>query len=558
MIGLAGAALAVAVVGAAVVASSGGDAGGADDGRTVSGPGTSLAPDASASDGRPSDLADAEEPEGSTGTEGSDANTTGRTGTRTGDPTAEPAPQSDTGTTASTTPPPPRPTTLEAWEARWATERQAIVDTLDAAPYGLGDDGVLRGPGGFTLDTNQCPDGWSDRAGIEGDTVSITHYAPLGALTTAGDLALGSRLHLEQVNDRGGIGPDGLRVEMTVTDDGFVATTTAQLVDEALDPTSPEPEPFAISTTGSANLDAVNGRVNDHCVPLLLGIALGDGVGQPTEHPWTTGLPMTLTTEAHLWAAWIEAEFPDGATVAALVMDHELGRTYERAFIAAVDRSPAIERVDVVHHAHTSATVAAEMAEIAALEPDVFVAMTSGNPCLSAVEEAARLGLDQTTGVRFLPSICQQPASYLQPAGDDGDGWLVLGGGVRDISGISESDREGAGGTEDAWVESVRSELDGLGVDWTQGQIAQGYALRGWAMHQVLEIAASLDGGLTRTNLILAQRGLREMTHPALHAGVRFRMNGVDDPFLIEGSQVARYDATTHRWIVEGVLDLSR
>jgi hypothetical protein len=47
----------------------------------------------------------------------------------------------------------------------------------------------------------------------------------------------------------------------------------------------------------------------------------------------------------------------------------------------------------------------------------------------------------------------------------------------------------------------------------------------GWPMVQFLQIAGQLDGGLTRTNLILAQRAI-DMTHPYLLPGVRLHMDG--------------------------------
>ncbi len=42
-----------------------------------------------------------------------------------------------------------------------------------------------------------------------------------------------------------------------------------------------------------------------------------------------------------------------------------------------------------------------------------------------------------------------------------------------------------------------------------------------------------------------------------LDEGVHFGMEGIDDAFLIEGSDLARNDATSHRWIVEEVIDLN-
>lgn len=442
------------------------------------------------------------------------------------------------------TPPPPRPTTVTEYEALWRRERMAIIGELNDGDYGLGRDGVLRGPSGFAIDTGDCPAGWSDTRGIDDGAITLVQTAPLSALTTIGDVGRGARHYFERVNANGGIGPDGLRVDLVLLDDGYVPEQTARIVDGL----AGDEEPLALSTTGTNTLEAVNSSVNDRCIPLLMGISISPIWADPSGHPWTTGLRMAQTTEALLWLQWIERGAVEPVTVAALVMDNSFGRTYERAFGEAAATSNAIERFDVVRHDPAAPSVATEMARIAELEPDIYISMTAGNPCLLAIQEAADTELAKFATIRFTPSPCAQPDAYLKPADQGGEGWLVMGGGVIDPTSEAWAD--------DPWIRHVNDELESAGIDTSYGQQAEGYGLRGWAIHQVLEIAAGLDGGLTRTNLMLAQRGLTRMTHPMLYPGVSFGMNGNRDGYLIEGSQLARYDAVRHRWVVDEVIDL--
>ncbi|MCP4224358.1 MAG: ABC transporter substrate-binding protein [Actinomycetia bacterium] len=450
------------------------------------------------------------------------------------------------GPATTSSAPEPRPTTLDGYEALWAEERQRIIDRLDSGPYGLDAKGVLHGPGRFTLDTNQCPADWSDRPGVEADTMTILQLAPLSALTVVGDLGLGAKAYLDEVNAKGGIGPDGIMVELIVKDDGYVASSTVSIVEDHLDNGN---EPLAISTIGTPNLEAVTRLLNKACVPALMSLSNSPASGDPINNPWTTGLRMTPPTEARLWVEWIERHVDAPVTVAALVMDSSFGRAYERGFVEAAADSDLIGRFEAVHHDQASPSVAAEMAEIAAIEADVFLSMTAGNPCLLAIQEAAKVDLAASAKIRFTPSNCQQVEAYMKPANLDGEGWLVMGGGLLDPTDGSLADHP--------WIAHVNDQLTAAGIDTRHGIQSLGYGLRGWAIHQVLEIAANLDGGLTRTNLILAQRSLTEMTHPMLHEGVHFGMEGVDDAFFIEGSELARYDATTQRWIIEEVIDLN-
>ena len=111
---------------------------------------------------------------------------------------------------------------------------------------------------------------------------------------------------------------------------------------------------------------------------------------------------------------------------------------------------------------------------------------------------------------------------------------------------------------DDVWISFTNETLDAGGGDSHISLQGQGFGERGWAMEQMLRIAADLPDGLTRTNLILAQRGMTSMTHPFLLDGIGFGMNGNDDAYYIEGSDISLFDAGTQSWVKEGdVIDLS-
>lgn len=473
-----------------------------------------------------------ERPEATTTTAGVTAATTTR-------------PPSPTNSTVA--PPPRRPETVAEYEELWSQERRAIVDNLnsDSSNYGLGEDGVLRGPGGFSFDTASCPADWSNAAGIVDNTVTLIHLAPLTHLTNIGDLATGAEHYFAAVNARGGVGPDGLQIELAIENDAYHGPLALQVVEEAIE----EDRALAVIGLGMPGIEAVNGELNDQCVPLLMGITGSPILGDATGHPWSTGLEMTQTTEALLWLRWIEANLDPPVRVAALVMDNSFGHTYERVFTEAAATSDMIERFDAIRHDPATSTLTAEMAEVVALEPDVYISMTAGNPCLVALQQAGFRDLAVHASVRLTSSFCTRPAAYMVPAGEAGDGWLALLGGVRD-----PTDERWA---DDPWIKHVNQQLQESGVETGWGLQGEGFGHRGWALHQVLEIASALDGGLTRTNLVLAQRSLTEMTHPMLYPGVHFGMNGSEDPYFIEGSAVAHYNTTLDRWDVAGVIDIN-
>jgi len=146
--------------------------------------------------------------------------------------------------------------TLEELEARWAEDRRAMVAALSAPGFGVGADNILRGPGGFQLDLNACPVGWSATEGVDDSRIVLGHTtARTGNLSSSGRVTDGLQAYLDRVNAGGGVA--GRRIELVVKDDGFVPTATAERVGELLAPTGPSPSlrwappPRSPSTTRS-------------------------------------------------------------------------------------------------------------------------------------------------------------------------------------------------------------------------------------------------------------------------------------------------------------------
>jgi hypothetical protein len=73
---------------------------------------------------------------------------------------------------------------------------------------------------------------------------------------------------------------------------------------------------------------------------------------------------------------------------------------------------------------------------------------------------------------------------------------------------------------------------------------------------QSLMIAGQLNGGLTRTNLIVAMRSI-DMTHPQFLEGIKFNMNGNADAFFLEGSDVSQWSVAEQAWQMKSLIDLT-
>jgi branched-chain amino acid transport system substrate-binding protein len=441
-------------------------------------------------------------------------------------------------------------TTFDELTAEWAVARQATIDQLtagiEAGDYGIGDDNILRGPGNFEIDLNECPADWSDTEGIN-ETITVGHPGPQsGNLAAYGNMGVGWETYFASVNESdGGIG--GVPLELLKRDDQYIASIAIEMVDELLQ----SDKPFAFHTLGTPSTLAVYDTLNQSCVPQLFSATGHPAWGDPLEHPWTTGSQLGYFTESILWGAWIKDNMTDQlpVTVAGLVMDNDFGLAYEQGMDKYAEDNPdVIEEFISVRFDPAAPTVTNEMTTITAAEPDIAIGMMAGNPCLLMVEEAGRNGLKDSGAELFISSTCKDPNSFMIPAGDASDGWRIIGGGQKINTDPQYED--------DPYVVFANETIEAAGLDKTVGLIFTGF-FYAWPFVETLRIAEELPGGLTRTNAMLAVRSLN-VNHPQLIDGVSFQMNGAEDSYFVEGSDFSTWDAATEIWVQEGgIVDLN-
>lgn len=219
-------------------------------------------------------------------------------------------------------------------------------------------------------------------------------------------------------------------------------------------------------------------------------------------------------------------------TVAALVADDEFSRTYQQAFESwAASRPDVVSDFLAVGPESDSRELDDEMSEIAAFDPDAFILMTRSYGWSWVIPPAYRSGLidliESKRGVLI-------GASSLDPLWAF-DGWWTVGPAFVDTDNLAYRD--------EPFVKFMRENL-GLYLN-TTGNWTYDTAYRHvYPYVEALRVAATLPGGLTRTNFILAVRSL-DITHPLVVDGVRFAMSGNDDAYFIEGARFFQVDGET-------------
>jgi branched-chain amino acid transport system substrate-binding protein len=459
----------------------------------------------------------------------------------------------------TTTAPAKVPTSMEEWEQLWEQERAAVVKKLKDANAGVSADGkTATGLGGFTIDLSKCPAGWSDTEGLSDTEIKIGHTnAQSGTLAIYGDIAKSILVQYDAVNKAGGITDSTGKtrtINVIVKDDGYDPARTIPLVDELLD----SEKVFAVWTLGSPNIMKTYDKVNQRCVPQPVSFSGHPAWGDPVNHPWTTGSQLAYNTEAVLWGAFIEKHIDelavDGgkAVIAGLIMNNDFGKSYESGMKAFLAQSPMKDRIDFVFETiePTAPTITDPMTTLASKNPSMFIAMTAWTSCTQAIQEAAQNGMAETVKYRWMPSVCSGKNFIGKEAvGEAGNGWWIVNGGLKDISSEAFDD--------DPYIQFARQQLADGGLDYkVSAQYGNGY-FYGPILLQGLLIAAELDGGLTRTNLMIALRAL-DFTHPYLLEGIKLNMNGNEDAYPVEGGVYQTRDTAAETWVNQGaVIELS-
>ncbi|MFN0025885.1 MAG: ABC transporter substrate-binding protein [Acidimicrobiales bacterium] len=463
------------------------------------------------------------------------------------------------GTTSTTAAVAPKPTTIEEWEKLWATERAAIVKKIKDNKWGLSADGkAVTGPEGYKIDLSKCAAGWSNTEGLSDTDIEIASHAPFsGTLADAGNINKGAEAILAYYSKQGLFKDANGKTRNVVPifkDDGYDPARTIPLVDEFLD----SEKVFAIWGLGSPSVMKTYDKINQRCVPHPFAVTGHPAWGDPVNHPWTTGVLFAYNTEAVLWGSFITQHFEElkGAdgkvTFAALVMNNDFGKSYDGGFKNWLATSPIKDKINYVTETiePQAPTVKDPMTSLQAKNPAMFVAMVAGTPCPQAITEAAENGMRETAKYLFMPSVCNTSSQVgSKVVGDLSNGWWIMGGGERDINSPAQD--------SNVFIAWARKMLTDSGIDpKSSGNLGRGVFV-GWAWSQTLAIAGQLDGGLTRTNLMVAARSM-EVTHPGYLDGIKFNLNGNKDAYWIEGSDLSQYDSAKQTWIQEGdIIELS-
>jgi hypothetical protein len=310
-------------------------------------------------------------------------------------------------------------------------------------------------------------------------------------------------------------------------DDAYEAGRTVANVEEMLD----VDDIFAfVHTIGTPNNLAIRPITDEACVPQLFNSSGFPLWGDPATWPWTIGNILNYETETQFWCQNIVDELGEGASVSALIMNNDFGKTYQGA-LEQCEADGQISLSEVQLHDPAAPDVSNEMTTIIASDADVFVAGTTAAFCPQTVGSMAA---SDWRPLYYMSYTCNNLASFFTPVQDQAALLAEEGSGVRMANANITCGDPTFDDTE--YIQLVRSVLDEYGgYTCEDGSYSTG-VLYGLMVEDVLRSAAAMPGGLNRVNLMSAVWNM-DFANPGLLGGTQ-AADGVNDAYLSEAAQV--------------------
>lgn len=395
---------------------------------------------------------------------------------------------------------------------------------------GSGDDGaaaegVVEFATGTSVNIAECPEDWSDTTGVDGDEIRIGWTGPQsGQLAAFGAIGEGMQMYFDYINETDPV--DGKDLVLVTRDDAYESGRAVANVEEMLETEDIFMFAHAIGTPINA---AIRPITDEACVPQVFNSSGFPFWGDPANFPWTVGNILNYVTETQIWCEAIVEEFGQGATVAALIMDNDFGKTYQNELQNCAANGD-IELVAEANHDPAAPDVTNEMTTLIGSDAQVFIAGTTAAFCPQAVGTIAASDYRP----RFYMSYtCNNLSSFFTPVIDAAGQLADEGAGVR----MTNSNKVCGDPTfaEDPDILLMEEILDTYGsVTCADGSFSTGII---YGEMVVTALRAAADAGpLTRTGFMTALWTI-DTNSPYLLGG-SLKLDGTNDAYWTEVAQI--------------------
>lgn len=354
---------------------------------------------------------------------------------------------------------------------------------------------------------------------------TMPYSGPASALSAVGKV---QARFFKMVNDRGGI--NGRPVTLISLDDGY---NPAKAIEQTRNLVERENVVAMFASMGTAQNVAVQKYLNGKKIPQLFVYAGSDRFADPEHYPWTLpGLP-TFSTEAAIYADYVNRAKPRGK-VAVLYQNDEFGKEYLGSFkkrLEQIGSKAAI--VAAAGYEVTSPSIDSQVITLAGSQADVFMNITTPKFTIQAIRKASDI---KWQPLQILPITSNFVATVLQVAGLE-----------KCVGLISATPSKSAGDPEWAKDPGYQEWQAFMGRYYPEGNLNEQLNLAGYNMGVLmLEVLKRCGAEVTPQRILREATTLKNVELPGYVPGITVNTSPTDYR-IIDKLRLQRFDGK--RWV---------
>jgi branched-chain amino acid transport system substrate-binding protein len=220
-----------------------------------------------------------------------------------------------------------------------------------------------------------------------GDTeIKVGQTIPLsGPASAYGGIGKVQAAYIRMVNEQGGV--NGRKINLIQYDDAYSPPKTVEQVRKLVEGDEVLTTFQIIGTPPNA---AVQKYLNEKKVPQLLASTGATRFTDPKNFPWTIAFNPNYQSEAHIYAKYILANYPN-AKIAILYQNDDLGKDYVKGLKDGLGAKASLI-VAQASYELSDPTVDSQMVTLKASGADLFYNITTPKFGAQAIKKAAELG----------------------------------------------------------------------------------------------------------------------------------------------------------------------
>lgn len=365
--------------------------------------------------------------------------------------------------------------------------------------------------------------------GITDTTIKLGTQAPMsGVVAMIGMVADGQKLKYDAVNAAGGVKMgDGKtrKIELVIGDDANepprTVTNTRRMTEQN--------KVFAfVGSVGTPQNQAIKPYIAEHKIPNIFVYSGIYEFGDAAKNPWGIGMVPSFTTEAAIYARYLEEHRPE-AKVGILYINTDFGTNFVDGFKGAI-KGTKIQLVATQASANTDPTVDTQMTNLKAAGADTLLVANAGKPAAQAIRFAAESGWKPLTFVTYAASS----VINLKAAGLENSKGVITGQFVKPVDSPAFANDPGV----KAYLADYEKFKPRFNQNDTLGQM--GYTIA----DAVVKILQSMKTP-TREAMLAAARNMKDVELGLLYPGIKMNTSP-GDQFPIEAMQLFQFNGTAY------------